>query len=450
MATELFLLRQLDAFMAEPNNWDFWYSQKPEPDLAKRLEQLTRHHNGHVRERAVLCLGLMGTVPALPALIERVNDWAMQVRRAARTSILRFIKPENAQSLANCLPNLFRLLDGKRDDHQSLVNQIIHFLALSENRGVLLDILVSQDKNVARAALRVLLEHQIFSEDVLFQRAKQSNDAVVRLVATNALLMRPAMVTTERIARLLKDSYAPIKQAVLHYIVEEKLPVSPSLLLPLLLDRNELVRKRAARLLTAGDVSPIKCYIAAFHDNSRKAEERGTALLGLDEQKYEHVIELALNSLDCSSVAMYKAALLVIVRNLQEDAREYLLKAFTYPSYTIARMVVKTFVKLKLYLTMADIQQSLEAAPTVKHAELCFALARRFNEWNQLILLLSHTNIKANEFTPEAVARWTLQLNRFTAQPSESQKRELLLLIEKHPAITHKDRGCIMQFIGSQ
>lgn len=450
MATEFFLLRQLDVLMAEPNNRGFWFTVNPEPDLAKRLEKLTRHHNGRVRERAVLCLGLMGAGAALPALIERANDWAMPVRRAAHASILQFIKPENAQLLASYLPNLFRLLDGKRGDHQSLVNQIIHFLALPENRDVLLDILVSQDKNVARSALQVLLEHHIFSEDILFEHAKQNSDAIVRFIAARALLLCPAMVTKERIACLLKDSYAPIKQAALHYLIEEPRCVSPSLLFPLLLDRNELVRKRAARLLTAGDVSPLKCYIAVFHDGSRKAVERGTALLGLDEQKYKHVVELALNSLNSSSAVVYKAALLVIVRNLQEDAREYLLKALTYNSYVITRMAVKTFIKLKLYLTLADIQQSLEAAPTVKHVELCFALASRFNEWNQLILLLSHTNTKANEFTSEAVARWTLQLNKFTVQPSESQKRELLLLIENHPAITKKDRGYMMQFLRNQ
>ncbi|WP_158783403.1 hypothetical protein [Pantoea sp. BAV 3049] len=67
MASEYFIRRQLDALMEEPTNRDDGLWVRTEQDPVKKLEQLTRHHNGRIRQRAVLCLGLMHEVSTLPS-----------------------------------------------------------------------------------------------------------------------------------------------------------------------------------------------------------------------------------------------------------------------------------------------------------------------------------------------------------------------------------------------
>ena len=51
------------------------------------LIELCRHWSGYEREAAVRALAKRGNVAALPALLERANDWVPQVRAAAAEAI---------------------------------------------------------------------------------------------------------------------------------------------------------------------------------------------------------------------------------------------------------------------------------------------------------------------------------------------------------------------------
>ncbi|WP_435928951.1 HEAT repeat domain-containing protein [Dryocola sp. BD613] len=447
MSMEYFLLRQLEKLMAEPSNRDDWFDQKPDPDPAKRLEQLTRHYNGRIRERAVLCLGFMRKGAALPVLIERANDWVMQVRRAARMSLQQFMNPQDAHLLVGCLPNFFALLSGGRDDHQKLVDEIVHFLTLPENLNQLVNGLAAKEKEVSRAALRILLEQKCFSVDVIFQKISRHDDVLVRFMGARALFLHPERLTPETLSYLLKDSYAPVKQLTLQYIIDEKRIISPVQLMPLLIDRNELVRKRAARLLDASGISPVEYYRSVFNDLSRKAADRGAALMGLDEQKYSGAVALALTCRDLKQPRLYRTALHVLVRNLQEDAREYLLEALVHPTYSTAKIAMRQIVKLKLYISPGEIQQSLAAASGSKHPGLYYALANRLSLWDSLIFLLTAKKDMESQYIQEAIAAWEKRSCGLSLKPSQSQKSQLLALLEMHPELIFRDRLFLMQLL---
>ena len=80
MASEYFLLKQIEQLLIGANN-SYWSLANHDPLLeTARLKILTQHYNGHIREKAVLCLGLMREISALPELIMRANDWAEPVR----------------------------------------------------------------------------------------------------------------------------------------------------------------------------------------------------------------------------------------------------------------------------------------------------------------------------------------------------------------------------------
>lgn len=445
MAIEYFLLRQLEKLMAEPLNRHYWCDQKLDSDPAKRLQQLTLHYNGRIRERAVLCLGYMREGAALPALIERANDWVMQVRKAARTSLQQFMNPQDAHLLVGCLPNFFGLLRGGRDDHQKLVDEVVHFLIRPENLNQLVSGLAAKEKEVPRAVLCILLEQKCFSVDVIFQKISQHDDALVRLMGVKALLLHPDLVTAEILCILLKDSYALVKQAALQHVIDEKWVIAPGQLLPLLIDRNELVRKRAARLLDAGGISPAEYYKSVFNDLSRKAADRSAALMGLDEQKYNGAVALALACRDLSQTRLYRTALYVLVRNLQEDAREYLLEALVHPKYSTAKIAMQKIVKLKLYISLSEIQQSLAAAPTSKHPSLYYVLANRLSLWDSLIFLLTAKKDMESQYMQEAIAAWEKRSRGISLKPSQSQKNQLRALLEIHPELIFKDRLFLMQ-----
>ncbi|MFU2319058.1 HEAT repeat domain-containing protein [Rahnella sp. PCH160] len=381
MATEYYLRRQLEVMMADPQNRDYSYSNETDP--RKRLECLTRHYNGHIRQRAVLCLGLMKEGEALPSIIKRVNDWASQVRDAARQSIRQFMTPESAGWLVACLPDFYALLNTWRDNHALLVDEIVSFLARTEHCAALMSGLVSPKRDVARHALALLLEHQLLAVDFIFESTRRHKNATVRLVAARALLAQPESVTQEWLLTLLKDRYAPVRQAALSHVTDEGRDVPVSLLLELLCDRNEVVRKRAAKLLIARGQPVIAHYLSIFSDENQKLSRRRIALLGLDEQKYENVLALAADCLKSPNTSLCKTALQITVHGLQENAREVLLEAMAHPAYPVAIFACRHFVKMKLYIRLSEIQQNQAVAPSVKHQQLYFSLAARLNRWDR-------------------------------------------------------------------
>lgn len=390
MATEYYLLRQLEMMMADPENWDYSYSNETDPP--KRLECLTRHYNGHIRQRAVLCLGLMKEGEALPSIIKRVNDWVSQVRDAARQSIRQFMTPESAGWLVACLPDFYALLNTRRDNHALLVDEIVSFLARPERCAALMTGLASPQKDVARHALALLLEHHLLAVDVIFESTRRHKNAAVRLAAARALLAQPELITQERLLTLLKDRYAPVKQATLAHVTDEARDVPVSLLLELLCDRNEVVRKRAAKLLIARGQPVLAHYLSIFDDENQKLSWRRIALSGLDEQKYENVLALAADCLKSRNKALCKTALQITVYHLQENAREVLLEAMAHPAYPVAIFAFRNFVKLKLYIRLSDIQQNQLVAPSVKHQRLYFSLAARLNRSDRLQFLLMNAD----------------------------------------------------------
>jgi len=445
MATEYYLRRQLEVMMADPKNWDYSYSNETDP--RKRLECLTRHYNGHIRQRAVLCLGLMKEGEALPSVIKRVNDWASQVRDAARQSIRQFMTPESAGWLVACLPDFYALLNTRRDNHVLLVDEIVSFLARPEHCAALMSGLVSPKNDVARYAQALLLEHQLLAADVIFESTCRHKNAAVRLAAARALLAQPESVTQERLLALLKDRYAPVKQAALNHVIDEARDVPVSLLLELLCDRNEVVRKRAARLLIAGGQPVIAHYLSIFGDENQKISRRRIALSGLDEQKYENVLALAADYLKSTNKALCKTALQITVHGLQEDAREVLLEAMAHPAYPVAIFACRYFVKLKLYIRLSDIQQNQAVSPSVKHQQLYFSLAARLNRWDRLQFLLMNAESADTELLRQALNNGSHELTHTYHEPSREQKKVLLALLRQHPHIALKDRPYLLQML---
>ena len=441
------LLRELDELMAEPKNSDFWFPAQLDMDPITRLERLTLHYNGHIRQRAVTCLGLMRNSSALHYLIQRANDWAWQVRDAARQSIRQFMQPKYAADLTNCLPDLYKLLKGERDDHQKLINEIIEFLCQPENNQVLLSGLTSPNNEVARLCFKVVLDRQLLAEDEIFHRVVDHKDVLLRHLAVQALLHNPQKLSAEIVNEMLCDSYAPTKQLALNVVMEQNIAVHPQRLLQLLFDQNEIVRRRSANLLETQGVSAPQLYLTALNDETKPVTLKVVALLGLSEQKYAHTLELALSRLQSQQPKMAKTALRVVVRYQQEESKEHLLNALIHPVYSIAKYACQQIVKLKLYVPFEAVKNCLDAAPSPKHAQLCFNLSYRLNIWDAMIFALLSLQTSNAEFGQEALLRSERKINRFSVQPKAAQKEQLEALLKLHPEIAGKDNDYLQRLL---
>jgi len=142
-------------------------------------------YDGYKRESAARRLGLLGDPTAIPKLIVRVNDWVPQVRDTAREALLRLLVPENAFVFAENLPQIYHLEHCGRDNHEEIIQRVIDFLVLPENKQVLQNAVLSEKPKVARAAVNLLLQH--FSEDMekTVLNCLQHPDVMVRSIAAD-------------------------------------------------------------------------------------------------------------------------------------------------------------------------------------------------------------------------------------------------------------------------
>ncbi|MDE8754102.1 HEAT repeat domain-containing protein [Pectobacterium polaris] len=445
MASYNLLLQQLEKLVALPDNY-YRPAQADALGSASHLITLTRHYNGHIRQRAVLCLGFMDELSALPALIERVNDWAEPVRRAAKQSVRLLLTPNNTASFVANLPAIFWLLQCQREDHQPLVEEIVSFLAEEAHAPSLFAGLCSEDKTVARLSLDILAERERFPLKQIFGQAMLHRDPLVRANAARYLLSADKDVDHDVLTILLEDSFAPIKQVALQYVIDNAFPVSDPQLIALLFDKNALVRQRASALLRERNDDPVAHYLAAL-DRASTVTVRKITLWGLDEHRYDGIAALADHNLDERYPSLYYSALRILILRTGDDAREQLLASLRHPSLAIAKVARKLFYQQKIYLSLPELQCCVDSASSREHAEVYYFLAHKLNKWDWLIFLLDNAKPENTAPTQASVASWVQWFNRSGILPNTRQQARLRTLLDENPHVISRDSPYIALFL---
>ncbi|OTA18184.1 hypothetical protein Xbed_03183 [Xenorhabdus beddingii] len=428
MASEYFLLRQIEQIITASHLAEYNWLKANKEDKVARLKWLTRHHDGQIRQRAVLCLGAMRESSALPEFIERANDWAEPIRRSARQCIRKFLLSEYVDNLVKVLPAFWKLLDCQRDQHQKLVDDILEFLAKPENRSALFNGLQSSDKSVARCSLHVLNERELFPPMEVLRRAIEHTDPMVRLRSVRYQLNKSDLTDMEIFQRFLKDPFVPIKQATLQYAIDYSIDIPHSTLVLLSFDSNALVRQRTLRLLAARNIDPTNIYLEALQSPKATAPKKRVALLGLDELKHPDVVDWATLCLDRRHPGIYMGALQVLMQHCGNTVQSILLEAFTHPSAKVGKFALKLRDRHKVFLTLTDVQYCMNNTQSIKGWRLCFSLASRLNKWDWLIFLFSNIKQDNGQLSNEYLEYWINQFNCSGIEPSEKQKTRLLFL----------------------
>ncbi|KMJ44297.1 hypothetical protein AB204_15195 [Xenorhabdus khoisanae] len=447
MASEYFLLRQIGQILVMSRFTGYKWDKVDEEDTIAWLKQLTRHHNGQIRQRAVLCLGIMREISALPEFIERANDWAEPIRRAARQCIRKFLLPEQAGNLVKMLPEFWSLLDCQRDQHKKLVDEVLEFLAKPENRRALLNGLRSTDKSVARCSLHILCERELFSPMEIVACAIEHTDPMVRLRAVQYQLSKSDFTDMAVFRCFLNDPFVPIKQSTLQYIIDYYLDIPQSTLVFLLFDGNALVRQRTVKLLAVRNIDPTNIYLEALQSTKATVSKKRIALLGLDELGHPDVVKWANCCLDRHHPGIYMGALQVLMKHRGDTVRNILLEAFTHPSVKVGKLALKLRDKHKVLLTLTDVQRCMDEMQSIKGSRLCFSLARRLNKWDWLIFILSNVKQDNGQLSNEFLEYWINQFNCSGVAPSEKQKARLLLLWDEISHFinwSHREMECFL------
>ncbi|MBD2802755.1 HEAT repeat domain-containing protein [Xenorhabdus sp. M] len=327
------------------------------------------------------------------------------------------------------LPDLWRLLGCQRDQHQGLVYEVLAFLSIPQNRWALLEGLRSHDKRVSRCVVAVLCEHELCSPIEMVKYASDHTDPMTRLRAVQHQLRQPDFTETEIIQRLLKDQFAPIKQAVLQYLIDYSVGIPQPALVALLFDSNTLVRQRAAKILAAREIDSARIYLDILQSDVATVSERCAALVGLNELKHPDAVDWATRSLDRNYPRVYMAALHILVENGGEMARDHLFEAFIHPSVKVGKCALKLRDRKKIFITLTEVQNFLCEGQSEKKCRLYFSLARRLNKWDCLIFILSNLQGDRRQLSNEYLEYWINQFNCSGIPPTVKQKEIISLLM---------------------
>lgn len=337
-------------------DWKRWFSggTPPDPGAAAWLPRLTSR-SGHDREEAVRMLGRLRAPEALPGLLERVNDWVPQVRRAARSAVGDFLVDDALPAWRDALPALADVLRGQRDDHGPLLARIAGFLAAPERVDRLSDLrdglplvvrrwLDTSEWNGASETRRAaLLAERLRGGDIV--AARWALEQVETLTGTVA---RPALWLVG-----CDSPLGPVAAHALRRLCDAAPEAGLANARRLALDPRGAVRDVAlAQLRKAGQVEPVRELARTLLLSPAGAPHRGVpalqVLATLDPAGMTARCErlMALTGAARPQAALRAAALQHLIGATAGDAQQHWLRqALADASGRVQRVAVETVVR---------------------------------------------------------------------------------------------------------
>ncbi|EPB2543624.1 TPA: HEAT repeat domain-containing protein [Escherichia coli] len=433
---ELFLIQQqLQSMIADPGNY---IAHDCDLNDTLVLCQLTHHHNGYIREKAVQCLGQKEDIAAIEELLLAANDWVKEVRLAATIALRHLKKDKNAAAFAVNLPMIRNLLQCQRYDHRAFVDEILRFLLTENSRPQLTCWLTCPDKKLSRAVLQTLIEYGYFNDESSLLLILDKPDVGLRMLAVTHWLRQQLPLNEAVLIRLLKDCWPCIRQATLFSLTDRAIEIPPELYSALLLDNNTLIRLRAKNMLNdVMDVAQFWRHVVTSTEYT--PSQRRAALYGLDSIHDPNILKLAEWGLSQNVFPLRLAAMHILAKdNPDGDVKKTILSTLANPDATGLRLMVNICVWCRVPLTFEEIRQLQENAPSVKHACTYCRLYHSLNKWDGLILLLQSQHKLTEEFAGKQLAIWQRKFNLSDIQPNAPQRQQLQALFTCNPELHNK------------
>ncbi len=429
---EVQLHQQILALLDKP-----WYGiVAPGSDgkfIVDTLRELTHHHNGYVREKAVVALALKQDVAALGDLLICVNDWVKPIHLAAVDAVKALLTPANVPAFIAHLPALRQLAARKRYDHREFVQTITHYL-VSHHLPAVQHALASSRRDVRDAALHALIGHDKLHDEAALLQVLANQDSTLRAMAVEDWLSHNRALSASLQTRLLRDPWVRIRRAVLFYLDEHRQLPPEALYCPLLLDKNALIQQRTRRMLE-GKKDATAFWLEVLSSEHFTLTQRRSALYGLKESRYVGITELAQWAYQHQALALRKAALPMLASLKGENARAEVLGSLADAQLAMTLTAWKVLNRSSLILTPDEVQQLLDNPPTPSHRFVYWRLPHLLNKWDWLILLLRNTaQISAGERDAQCHL-WVSRFNHAGIAPTPPQRDTLAALLPQAPEI---------------
>lgn len=384
---------------------------------------------------------------AIPALLERANDWVPQVRAAATAALQGLLKDVHAPFFLQVLPALQRLQRQCRADHGALIAQIEALLIRPGHRALVQAALRAVEPQLARAAQQLCQRHALLDPATLVREALQHADPGVRREAIVSIGQLSAQ-SGDLLLQVQQDRWMPLRREAL----QQRMRLFPQL-------ERELLK------VALGDRSPAIREMAVL-----RSQRHGVDVLPLLQQRLQspglsardiagvlHAMQLCGSGAWPSirgfathaSPAVREQVLRALSRLDPEHSRDGLLAALTDASPRVLRMALQGLLKQRQEVPLEVAQTTWRTAAPAQRQLLYVWMVPLLHKWDQLLFLLQvypGDGSDAESGWLDARVRWSSNFNRDFRQPSVDQKAAISRLYEQKRALLGAQARRFMEF----
>ncbi|WP_095118558.1 HEAT repeat domain-containing protein [Pseudomonas sp. Irchel s3f10] len=318
---------------------------------------VSNHSNGFVREVAVRELCRQPSPEALAVLIERLNDWVMQVRDLAAAGLQRYFSPAHTQAWLSALEPLMALAAQRRVDHSQTLSTVRTMLQSAECRDEVYADFLNRQGKAARYLFTLLLENPE-DREALLRSALAHRELTVRLMAVPASAMLPATQSLPLLLDAMSRPGGKIRVRVLYALLPLLADPKP-VLREALLDVSPAVRNLALWAAPRNDVDAHAVLTERLSQPLPTAKQHWLGVIGLttelNDTLPEHWHTAALHS---AFVTVRQAA----ARLLRGDQMPELFAALDDPSDKVFSVVIAQLDKVAWSLLIRGLTAKLDQA----------------------------------------------------------------------------------------
>ncbi|KAB8038554.1 hypothetical protein [Janthinobacterium aquaticum] len=185
-------------------------------DLANWL----RHDDGRLREAALARTAEAGMAELYPAVMERLNDWAPQVRQAARSALVTMLALMSESQVLAALGLLERLFLATREDHTQWIEQFEAAALEKIGPQAVLKAITGQQIRTARACFRIARQHRLAPLDTLVKQTLQyAHDIRIAIAAFDLIAEAEQSVQSSLFEAALANKFGAVRTRALRALL---------------------------------------------------------------------------------------------------------------------------------------------------------------------------------------------------------------------------------------
>ncbi|WP_168203968.1 HEAT repeat domain-containing protein [Aliikangiella coralliicola] len=390
------------------------------------LIELSQHRSGYTRELAVKRLENLNDPKAIPALIERMNDWVLQVRQAAKKAFLNLLVPECTAELVSALPQIYHLKSCKRLKSTPIIKAVETFFSKKADRKLLESGILHKRCNIAILCTKIIITYKIFPASQIVHLCQQSKHNIVRLKAAELLQRISSPLNVRLISAALNDKFTPVRKKAIQLILDKgDTEYAVSVAKNSLTDHSSTVRMLAVNYLKKTSFNVEGYYLSSIDNATVPKLKCALWAIGfLSLKSYNNKIALYLDS---EFPSIRKQPLRSLYQLDEENIKQILIERLKDNSLGVRQAAVRLLAQISYLLDYKDFQGGFKQVSNKGSYSSLLRVGRNMNKWDRITLLLAlASNIKQSQKTESTylekeISIWYKNFNRSGVQPTSQQ-----------------------------